>query len=877
MSRISRRTKRWDHSGVNLGGIGAGKIEFTPSGRFTNVMTQNNWDAPIVDVAPVKRAHYNPEGIPGAFLAAWVEGAGAVALKETGREPMTTLKPGRIRYEGRFPRAVVRYPRRRGVALSVEAFSSLDLMRDGKDRYRDSALPAAVFVFRLKNTSRKSRRVSVMMSWQNLVGLGGFVDALVTDRRRPMNDHVVRDGCEGIIFRSEAVKLNPRVDGQYALMTEAVRGREVSVCRGYDQADSRAGQNFSRVWTAFDADGTLPGEDTLMQEFWTNRASGAVAVRLRLRPGASAAVPFVVAWYFPHLIANGHPEIDYGHAYERWFKSAWEVATYVLENRKRLHARTRAWQKALEDSNLPEWLVEKMTNDLFSLYACSWYTRDGRHTANESPTDMGGCHGTIDQRAASSAVYDMCYPQLSRSELTLFAEQQIGARHPDRFGRHWDMKRGKFGRRLDRMGAIRHDTGWDHIEGGGFGSPLWQNLHWPDLTSVFVLECWRYVLWTGDRRFLAWVWPRVKRALDFQARLDQNGDGIADLWGHGSNTYDSAELHYYGASAFIASLYLAANLAAGEMAQVLADEAFAKTCRRRYARARRTYDGVLWSERRGHFRSWYDDNCGAWRGTDREHRLFGDSSMIAQVAGQWFSNLLGLPPVTDVRRIRSALAAVFRLNVSLPKGCPAIDASPNGEFNYSWPPYSETYYAANAIYEGRADEGLKAVKKIYDAQYKCDGSPWDASLKWAGEENDEPAWGRWYMTNPASWFLLQAITGVGVDHLRGVLTVAPNIPRGIGRGKTLSRVPVFYPKFHAAVDCRATKRGRRIRLTVTRLIGGRPVRFRKLRLHTTDRLPKVSLNGKALRVRGSVEDGRFITLDVRVRFGSDGDVLEIIA
>ena len=86
MSVISRRTRRWDHSGVSLGGIGAGKIEFCPSGRFSNVTTQNNWDAPIVDVEPVKRAHYSAEGIPGAFLAAWVEGTGAVALKETGRE-----------------------------------------------------------------------------------------------------------------------------------------------------------------------------------------------------------------------------------------------------------------------------------------------------------------------------------------------------------------------------------------------------------------------------------------------------------------------------------------------------------------------------------------------------------------------------------------------------------------------------------------------------------------------------------------------------------------------------------------------------------------------------------------------------------------------
>ena len=36
-------------SGVPLGGIGAGKIEFCADGRFTNVTTTNNWDCPIID------------------------------------------------------------------------------------------------------------------------------------------------------------------------------------------------------------------------------------------------------------------------------------------------------------------------------------------------------------------------------------------------------------------------------------------------------------------------------------------------------------------------------------------------------------------------------------------------------------------------------------------------------------------------------------------------------------------------------------------------------------------------------------------------------------------------------------------------------------
>jgi len=861
---------------VNLGGIGAGKIEFCPSGRFSNVTVQNNWDVPICGTAAEFRPAYEREGIPGAFLAAWVHGAGARVLKEKARPGLKGLSPGDARYEGKFPRAVVGYPRMNGVELSVEAFSSLTFDSGGRDHYKDSSLPAAAFVFRLANRTREARRASVLMSWQNLVGMGGYVSAQVNDGRSRRVTHRKSGRRHGLVFDCTEERMNPRVDGNYTLMTEEAAGRKVTWLAGYRPVDTQGWDLDVRLlWDSFRRDGRLPNEETGSPPFFDTGISGALAVSVRLAPGESTEIPFVLGWFFPNLLAGRKRSVNYGHAYENWFGCSWEAAEYVLAERVRLYAGTRAWQRALEDSNLPGWLVEKLQNDLFSLYACSWYTKDFRHTVNESPTDMGGCAGTIDQRAASSGVYDMCYPRLSRSELTLFGVQQVGARHPERRGLHWDARKGRFGRRLDRRGAIRHDVGWDDLEGGQFGSPVWQNLHWPDLSSVFVLESWRYVLWTGDRKFLAWVYSRVKEALDFQARLDQNGDGVADLWGHGSSTYDAAELHYYGASSFVASLWLAANIAAAEMAEVIGDRGFARVSRRRLAKARKTYEEVLWDAKHRRFLSWHDTNWRAWKGTDREHRSSGTSSMVAQAAGQWFSNLLGMADIADRGKIAGALEAIYRRNVSLPKYCAATDVEEDGAFNASWPPYVETYYAANAIYEGRPDEGLEAVKKIYLAQYRRDGSPWDTPLKWSGKENDEFGWGRWYMTNPASWFLLGAITGAGVDMVRGVLTLSPSIPKEIGGGKKLKGVPVFFPKFQGKVYCESAKGRRRIRLIITRLVGGKPVRFVKLRVAATGRVPKVKLNGKAVTVKPAGEEGRYALLEARVTFAAEGDVLEV--
>jgi len=63
-----RATGRYE-SGVPLGGIGAGKIEFCADGRFTNVTTNNNWDCPIINgVARTPCMPRIKEGFEGSVL-----------------------------------------------------------------------------------------------------------------------------------------------------------------------------------------------------------------------------------------------------------------------------------------------------------------------------------------------------------------------------------------------------------------------------------------------------------------------------------------------------------------------------------------------------------------------------------------------------------------------------------------------------------------------------------------------------------------------------------------------------------------------------------------------------------------------------------------
>ena len=89
---------RRSESGLPLGGIGAGSIEFCPDGRFTNVTTNNNWDSPIVDhkarIPPLPRIKEGFEGSVAENISLGVPRLGASAERDRGVRKATARVPG---------------------------------------------------------------------------------------------------------------------------------------------------------------------------------------------------------------------------------------------------------------------------------------------------------------------------------------------------------------------------------------------------------------------------------------------------------------------------------------------------------------------------------------------------------------------------------------------------------------------------------------------------------------------------------------------------------------------------------------------------------------------------------------------------------------
>lgn len=841
-------------SGVPLGGLGCGKIELCADGAFRNLTTHNNIDQPfsaVINASPRETRlsnDYTPEGLRSAFFFAAAEGAGARVLKYSESGHLDTLNEGSIDYLGRYPQAILSAEPFAGISVSVEAFSPL-IPTTGDTR--DSALPAAAFRMRAENTGQQAQKVCLGFSWPNIIGCGGYPRASIADLRDNRTDFVpTSEYPYGVQVRySHAFpKVDRRLNGEWALMLAG---------RAYLDVSWMIGSWNAGLW-AFLIDhlslgNTRGGEGLGEAGAIAPGNTGAVAASFALKPGEIREVPVVLAWYFPDRPANQKPGIVNRNFYAKQFGSAQEVGQYLLDNLERLHSDTISWQERLTNSSLPGWFSHKLINNLFPLSSCSLYFDDGRFGINEAPSDMNGCMGTIDQRAASATAYVMLFPQIAKSELRQFAEQQISADHEMRHGEHWDCAKGVFGKPLDRVGAIKHEIGWDELEEGKYGGKLWCNLHWPDLSCVFVLQCYQQIIWTGDTDFLHSVYPKIKDALAFHKRLDQNSDGLADLWGPGSSTFDNEQFPYYGASTFVATLYLAALKATMRLAEHKGDAAYMDALQRDFEQAQATVERDLWRADLGYYLCWHDRQASNWQGTAREHAESSENSMLSHLAGVWLAKMLDLGEILDEGKVQRSLRSLYKRHVAPFPYCPPNEVRPDGSHSISWPYYGEAYFAANAIHHGMVEEGMEMVRKFYHTAFEKYTTPWDSPLSYEGADNSIPWWGRWYMTNPSSWTILQALTGCSYDALTQALTL---YPRKFREMPELREVPVFMPCFRGRLS--ATETGILLALDTVDDPAGLPVR----EIRTLGLIESILLNGTVCQPSLTLKSGDLIEIEI---------------
>lgn len=788
---VDCRVKR----GFPLGGIGAGQVCLNSDGSFGELRANNNWMCPV-------------RGLRGSFFAVHAARGDERRTVVLRRPPAESVGPeyqgasnvDSTIFVGMLPSFSLRYHHPLPFGLALDGFTP-HVPHD----LPSSTLPVAVFRFRLENPSDEPVDAALLFSFENVLGRGGTghlgVDLgpegeLVGVRQRVVYDSVAGNHQEtvtvgtrrGVRFRTEQ-QWDERdhrrsVGGEYLMLVEDDADLEVTTCDGWnaDAPGSSVLDEFARDGRIASADGGRRGEDGAY------RPAAACAARLTLAAHATREVVFLLGWWTADHVTEpalaqrsaagaaaadaltpAHDGVRVGHVYEEHFASLDAAATHVLDRRADLEERSTAVLRLLRDSTLPPWLVRALANSVDSVLCNSVVPRSGRLYTIEGVDwswPMGGLTGTNDQRLSSHPYLETFFTELNLTELDEF-------------------------RRLhDARGAIPHGNGNCDLALGStdvpYGWPLYIRgflpaKEWTDLTMSLVLQVGKLWRATGRNDVLERFWPDLVRGIEYLQSIAPRGVP------EGGTTYDIWD--FPGVFAYTASLYVASLALMADMAEAI-EPARVDAYRTLEATAARRLE-ELWDER------------GFYRATPDHETIF-----TAALAGDWLARATGLPGVVPHERavshlehqqrvlIDAAVEAAHGRYRALPRAEATFDGEevvnrmgrglPAGEtMTYVWQVI--TYQAALQIQVGLVEQGLRTLKMIDDRVWR-DGNAWSGGLR----GNDESI----YMTHPAWWAALQALTGAALDVPARTLHLAPRTGGEIAK----LRAPFFFPGVWAMLD-----------------------------------------------------------------------------
>jgi non-lysosomal glucosylceramidase len=531
------------------------------------------------------------------------------------------------------------------------------------DNYKETSYPVAVYRWHAENPTKRRVVVSVLLSWENM--LGWF-----RTYRRDLSD-AINDGnlnraqfepfgtgktMKGIVLdRNHIGKVSEEWDGQFAIASVEEPGLELSFHTTF-----RADNSGAEIWKPFARDGRLANSS----DSWTSSGepiAGAIAVRFTLEPGEKKVIPMVIAWDLPVF--------EFG-AGRKWYRrytdyygtsglNAWAIARDALKNAAAWSDAIDAWQAPyIKDESKPLWYRGMLFNELYPLAdgGTVWGRPVGADAKQPPVYSFMECYDyafyeTLDVRFYGSMPLIKFWPEIEKEVMKEFADT-VPQESSERMVWIWKTEQTKVPQYRIRKakGAVPHDLGAPEEDPfKQINQFSWQDTNgWKDLNPKFVLLVYRDFVLTGarDTDFLKYTWPAVQESLAYLGKYDSNGDGIPESEGYPDQTYD--EWVARGDSAYSGGLWLASVRAAEEMAKTLGDKAAVARYHDLFVKSQAAYIKKLWNGE--YFR--YD--------TQSEYK---DNIQADQLAGQWYADLTGLGDLVPREMQISSLKKIFDYNV----------------------------------------------------------------------------------------------------------------------------------------------------------------------------------------------------------------------
>ncbi|HBN82807.1 MAG TPA: hypothetical protein DDZ89_03085, partial [Clostridiales bacterium] len=278
------------------------------------------------------------------------------------------------------------------VDVTIEAFTPMIPLN-----VDDSSIPCAVLRYHVRNKTQNKVEMSIAASMLNPVGAGNY-DVFENLRRDfpvgNINEYRASEGFSGLFMTNRDLPENDLKYGNFAVTTMA---KNITYKTHWMHKDWWDG--IHDMWDDFTEDGKL--DDTPVSFDQNNRLAkiGSISATETLEHGESKDFLFLLTWYFPNRI-NGwsqtcsSPDCNCSitqNYYANNFKSAWDVAEYVMKDYDRLYNKTLEFHDALFSSSLPPFVIDAVASNMDILRSTTCFRlSNGKFFAYEGCFDNAG-------------------------------------------------------------------------------------------------------------------------------------------------------------------------------------------------------------------------------------------------------------------------------------------------------------------------------------------------------------------------------------------------------------------------------------------------------------------------------------------------------
>ncbi|GET44067.1 GH116 family glycosyl hydrolase [Microseira wollei] len=580
-------------------------------------------------------------------------------------------------YHALYPRSWFAYSGVYQAELTCQQFSPI-----WAKNYQETSYPVAIFLWTVHNPTDAPITLSIMLTWQNIVGW--FTNAIaspqvrVRDDGSPVYEYQPRLGDSTGNYNQwiqdqfrvgcllDRVRLDDDTvqegEGQMCIATLSNPSLEVFYHTGWNPVGDGAD-----IWKTFAADGSLPDRNNETPAAAGEQIGAAIAVRFTVRPGKTKQIPFILAWDFP--ITEFASGIKYYRRYTDFFgrngKNVWSIVRTALKHYETWYERICAWQEPiLTREDLPDWFKMALFNELYHLTSGGslWTAADEIAPVGQFATleclDYRW-YESLDVRLYGGFGLAMLWPRLERAVLAAFARAIPTS---DDTPRTIGYNQAQAVRKV--ANATPHDLGapnehpWEKTN---YTSYQDCNL-WKDLPCDFVLQVYRYFLLSGstDTAFLRECWKSIVETLTYLKTFDLDGDGIPENSGAPDQTFDDWRLQ--GISAYCGGLWLAALEAAIAIGNILLENPpdFELSDVIDQSSSQNLQSEIQnWQTWLEQSRQVYQEKL--WNG--QYYRLDSESGsdvvMADQLCGQFYARWLGLPDIVPVDCTNTALKNIY--------------------------------------------------------------------------------------------------------------------------------------------------------------------------------------------------------------------------